>query len=214
MFRFSQMIIHLGTADTVSGVTATSSDARTGVRARTRAAILDAAAEVFTKNPTASLGQIAAAAEVGRTTLHRYFPERVDLLRALARHVTELSCEAIVRAEPMSGTPIAALRRVVEGQFVLGPILLFVSMEPTIAGDSALWDELDRGDDPVDAVLIRVREEFDSALSLTWIRRTFWALLYAGWEAAKEEDAPRHELVDAIMTTLTRGVLAPAKTSE
>ncbi|MET9485313.1 TetR family transcriptional regulator [Nocardia sp. NPDC006630] len=188
-------------------MTATAPAARTGVRARTRAAILDAAAEVLTATPTASLGQIATAAEVGRTTLHRYFPERIDLLRALARHVTDLSSQAIVRAEPMGGTPLAALRRVVEGQFALGPILLFVYTEPSLAGDSALWDELDRGDDPVDAVLVRMAEATGSTLPLPWIRRTFWALLYAGWEAAKEDGTPRHELVDAIMTTLTRGVL-------
>lgn len=181
---------------------------RTGVRARTRAAILDAAAEVLPATPTASLGQIATAADVGRTTLHRYFPERVDLLRALARHVTELSIEAIARAEPMSGTPTAALRRVVESQFALGPVLLFIYTEPSLLADTALWAELDRGEDPVDAILIRVREATGATLSLSWTRRTFWALLYAGWEAAKEEGTPRHELVDAIMTTLTHGVLA------
>lgn len=181
---------------------------RTGARARTRAAILDAAAEVLTTTPTASLGQIATAADVGRTTLHRYFPERIDLLRALARHVSELSTQAIDLAEPLSGTPLAALRRVVESQFALGPILLFVYNEPTLVGDAALWEELHGGDDLVDSVLVRVRESTGATLSLGWTRRTFWALLYAAWEAVKEDSTPRHELVDAIMTTLTRGVLA------
>ena len=40
-------------------------------------------------NATASLGDIATAAEVGRTTLHRYFTERSDLLSALTRHALE-----------------------------------------------------------------------------------------------------------------------------
>lgn len=77
----------------------------------------------------------------------------MDLPRALARHVTELSTEAINRAEPLSGTPFAALRRVVEGQFALGPIQLFIYTEPTLAGDTALWEELEGGADAVDAVL-------------------------------------------------------------
>ncbi|MBQ1052796.1 TetR family transcriptional regulator, partial [Micromonospora sp. C51] len=52
----------------------------TGSRARTRQAILQAAIEVLSRNPAASLGEIATAAQVGRTTLHRYFAERSDLL--------------------------------------------------------------------------------------------------------------------------------------
>lgn len=186
--------------------------ARTGIRARTRAAILDAAAEVLITTPAASLGQIATAADVGRTTLHRYFPERLDLLRALARHVTELSTEAIERAEPGGGTPQAALRRVVEGQFDLGPILLFVYSEPALAGDAELWAELAQSENAVDTILIRVGETTGATLPLSWQRRTFWALLYAAWEAAKQQTTPRHELVDAIMTTLTRGIFAPAAT--
>ena len=57
----------------------------TGARGRTRKAILDAAIGVLATDPAASLGQIADAADVGRTTLHRYFPERADLLTALTR---------------------------------------------------------------------------------------------------------------------------------
>ncbi|MFI6982529.1 TetR/AcrR family transcriptional regulator [Embleya sp. NPDC050154] len=186
--------------------------AETGTRLRTRTAILDAAARVFAASPAASLGEIAAAAEVGRTTLHRYFPERHDLLRALARHVITLSEAAVARARPDSGPPLAALRRVVEEQFALGPILLFIYNEPTLVGDTDLWDELIGGDDPVDTILTRAGGPTAPALPAGWARRTFWALLYTGWEAAKEDGLPRHEVVDAIMTSLTRGVLAPEPT--
>ncbi|TGJ95488.1 TetR family transcriptional regulator, partial [Actinotalea fermentans ATCC 43279 = JCM 9966 = DSM 3133] len=55
----------------------------TGARARTRRAILDAAVSVFSSNQAASLGEVAQAAQVGRSTLHRYFPERADLMRAV-----------------------------------------------------------------------------------------------------------------------------------
>ncbi|WP_067574534.1 hypothetical protein [Nocardia acidivorans] len=100
----------------------------------------------------------------------------------------------------------------VGGQFALGPILLFVYTEPTLAGDTALWEELASGEDAVDAVLIRVAESTGATLPFSWQRRTFGALLYAGWEAAKQEGPARHELVDA-MTSLTHGVFvesAPA----
>ncbi|HUW15956.1 MAG TPA: TetR family transcriptional regulator, partial [Actinomycetes bacterium] len=50
---------------------------------RTRRAVLDAAARLFGKNSTASLSDVAAAAGVGRTTVHRCFATREELVRAL-----------------------------------------------------------------------------------------------------------------------------------
>ena len=60
---------------------------------RTAAAILDAAAHVFSEQGTAaSLADVAAAAGVSRATLYRYYPNREALLKALAAHaLTELA---------------------------------------------------------------------------------------------------------------------------
>src|SRR5882757_6373178 len=120
-----------------------------GARSRTRRAILDAAMSVLAEQPTASLGDIAAAAEVGRSTLHRYFAERSDLLRALALHVHALSNAAIERAEPDCGPPVEALRRVVECQLDLGPIVSFVFYNPNLAADKELGAVLDTGDEVI-----------------------------------------------------------------
>lgn len=180
-----------------------------GTRARTRRAILDAAVEVLGANPSASLGEIADAAEVGRSTLHRYFPERVDLIRALAAHVMALSDAAVARAQPEHGDPVEALRRVAEEHFDLGPVLMYLYGEQLIVGDEELWESIKSADDPVDALLARVHDQLGLDLPVSWISRAFWSLLYAGWEAAKEDGMPRHQVIDAVMTTLTRGALRP-----
>ncbi|MEX3653437.1 MULTISPECIES: TetR/AcrR family transcriptional regulator [Mycolicibacterium] len=177
-----------------------------GPRERTRKAILDAAMTVLADQPTASLSDIAAAADVGRSTVHRYYPERTDLLRALARHVHELSNAAIDRADPTHGPADAALRRVVECQLDLGPIVIFVYSEPTILADPELAAYLDTGDEAIVEVLNRAsvdRPEYPPG----WARRVFWALLDAGYEAAKQDGTPRHQIVDAIMTSLTAGTI-------
>lgn len=177
-----------------------------GPRERTRKAILDAAMTVLADQPTASLSDIAAAADVGRSTVHRYYPERTDLLRALARHVHELSNAAIDRADPTHGPADAALRRVVESQLDLGPIVIFVYSEPTILADPELAAYLDTGDEAIVEVLNRAsvdRPEYPPG----WARRVFWALLDAGCEAAKQDGTPRHQIVDAIMTSLTAGTI-------
>jgi TetR/AcrR family transcriptional regulator, repressor for lfrA len=179
-----------------------------GARSRTRNAILDAAMSVLADNPTASLGDIAAAAAVGRSTLHRYFAERTDLLHALARHVHDLSNAAIEHAEPDCGPAVEALRRVVECQLDLGPIVPFIYNEPTIAAHPELAALLDTGDEVIVDVLNRASMR-GSAGPPDWPRLVFWALLNAGYEAVKLNSAPRVQIVDAIMASLTEGTINP-----
>jgi TetR/AcrR family transcriptional regulator, repressor for lfrA len=179
-----------------------------GVRSRTRKAILDAASTVLATNPAASLSDIANAAGVGRSTLHRYFAERSELLRALALHVHALSNAAIDRAEPACGPPLEALRRVVEAQLDLGPIVPFIYNEPTIMADPELAAHLDTGDEVIAEVLNRVSAH-PRKVPADWPRLAFWALLDAGYLALRTNKAPRVEIVDAIMTTLTSGIIKP-----
>jgi TetR/AcrR family transcriptional repressor of lfrA len=179
-----------------------------GARSRTRKAILDAAMSMLADNPNASLGDIAAAAEVGRSTLHRYFAERADLLAALARHVHQLSNAAIEHAEPDCGPAVEALRRVVECQLDLGPIVPFIFNEPTINADPELAALLDTGDEVIVDVLNRAATR-GSAGPPEWPRLVFWALLEAGYQALKRNNAPRVQIVDAIMASLTEGTINP-----
>ncbi len=181
-----------------------------GPRSRTRKAILDAATTVLAENPAASLGDIAQAADVGRSTLHRYFAERIDLLRAVALHVHALSNAAIEHAEPDCGPPVAALRRVVECQLELGPIVPFVYNEPSINSDPELAAELDTGDEVIVEVLDRAAT-VGAAGPPGWPRLAFWALLNAGYAAAKQ-GTPRVQVVDAIMASLTQGTINPNHT--
>lgn len=177
-----------------------------GARARTRRAILDAAMTVLGADPGASVAEIATAAEVGRSTVHRYFPERTDLVRALALHVHALSNEAIARADPACGPPLEALRRVIDSQLDLGPIVLFVFNDPSVQSDPELWAHLDTGDEAIVEVLTRLSTR-SASMPPGWARRVFWALLEAGYEAAKVDRTPRHQIVDAIMTSLTEGTI-------
>ena len=53
---------------------------------RNHSAILDAAREVFTASPTASMNEVATRARVGAGTLYRHFPTREDLILAVFKH--------------------------------------------------------------------------------------------------------------------------------
>jgi len=179
-----------------------------GPRGRTRRAILDAAMVVLASNPAASVADIATAAEVGRSTVHRYFPERTDLIRALALHVHALSSAAIELADPTCGPPHAALRRVVESQLDLGPTVCYMYNEPTVMSDPELVAHMDTGDEAIIEVLARISTDRPNTPP-GWARRVFWALLQAGYDTAKQDGTPRHQIVDAIMASLTEGTVNP-----
>jgi AcrR family transcriptional regulator len=57
--------------------------------ARTRRAILDAAQELLQVDQDASHAEIAGAAEVGRASIYRHFPERGDIVTALLGEMLE-----------------------------------------------------------------------------------------------------------------------------
>ncbi|TQK29258.1 TetR/AcrR family transcriptional regulator [Arthrobacter sp. SLBN-53] len=178
----------------------------TGARNRTRRAIVEAAIGVMTDNPTAPLSEIADAAGVGRSTLHRYFPERMDLLRAVALQVHAASNAAIEAADPECGPMIPALRRVVESQLDLGPIMQYVYTEPLIQSDRELAAFLDTGDEVISEILSRITAE-GPAYPPGWSRRVFWSLLLTGYSAVRDDGIPRQQVVDAIMNSLTQGTI-------
>ncbi len=184
--------------------------AESPTRARTRRAILDAAVDCWGLDSSASLGDIAGRAGVSRTTLHRYFPDRADLLQELARHVGQLVQEAVERARPDSGHPLEALRRLAEEHYDLGPILLHLYEVPAVAEDTDVWSWSEAGTpDPLEDLLTRLAPDLRPELPVSWLRESFWSLLYVGWGMARRQSLPRHEILDSTMLLFTRGALQP-----
>jgi AcrR family transcriptional regulator len=79
---------------------------------RNVAAILAAAAESLARNPDTSMGEIAAAAGVGRMTLYGHFKTRAELLNAVLTQVIAEAHDAL-DAVDVSGDPRDALARLV-----------------------------------------------------------------------------------------------------
>jgi TetR/AcrR family transcriptional repressor of lfrA len=82
----------------------------------------------------------------------------------------------------------------------------FIYNEPTIAADPAMMAHLDTGDEVIVEVLARLSTQRPTTPP-GWARRVFWALLQAGYEAAKQDGTPRVQIVDAIMASLTEGTI-------
>ena len=99
-------------------VTQAKTPARRADAQRSIAAILDAAIESLSRNPEASVSQIAKAAGVGRVTLYGHFPNRADLVdAALARAIDD--GHAALDAVDLNGDPRQALARLIDSSWQL-----------------------------------------------------------------------------------------------
>jgi TetR/AcrR family transcriptional repressor of mexCD-oprJ operon len=98
---------------------------RTGARTTRRAdaeqnmaRILDAAATCLSRSPTASMGEIAQAAGVGRVTVYGHFPSREALIEATLTRLLDRG-EAVLAGLDLTGDPRQALRTLIESSWRL-----------------------------------------------------------------------------------------------
>lgn len=177
-----------------------------GSRARTRQAIVAAAIQVLSGNPSASLGEIATAADVGRTTLHRYFPERSDLIQAITEETNTRLDEATRRAELDRGSAADALGRLCAEYFELGSLLSLIFAEPGLV-DTTAWDQ-ECGDEAFGSLIERGHADgtIDAAMPAYWVQYVLWSQLYAAWSYNKEVGASRHETLRLLERTIVKAV--------
>ena len=95
--------------------------ARTARRAdaeHNMARILDAAAVCLCRSPTASVGEIAQAAGLGRVTVYGHFPSREALIEAALVRLLERG-EAVLAGLDLTGDPRQALGTLIESSWRL-----------------------------------------------------------------------------------------------
>src|SRR5580692_5709407 len=111
-----------------------------------RPSLLDVAAEVLVADPAASLAEVAEAAGIGRTTLHKHYATRDDLLLAVGYRAIDLWEHAITtvtdpdpgpRPDAATRTPApgpaaaaAGLRALLAAMIPIGPQLAFLWRTP------------------------------------------------------------------------------------
>lgn len=165
----------------------------------------------------ATLPEIAEAAEVGRTTLHRYFPERDGLVRAAVEHALEVIGAAISEAQPETGPPLEAMRRVVAALVSASESIMFVFGDQALLRDviPAAEPELPTPHDPVIDLIRRGQAEsvFDDQLTAEWIQQVLWGVAYTAFEQVARGALPKFDVAATVTRTLERGITAnPEKT--
>ncbi len=175
-----------------------------------RDVVMRAATSLLATDSGASLAEIAAAAGVGRTTVHRIFPTRADLLSALAMDALDRLREALAAARLDDGPAPEALSRVVDEVLPLADELRFLDAGPDI------WDLPQMRDGwwsvaaTLDALVQRGQREGDirGDVPAELIVEAFTSAMWGVWDGIRDgrvapATAARH------LVTLTLGGITP-----
>ncbi|MEV0649297.1 TetR/AcrR family transcriptional regulator [Phytomonospora sp. NPDC050363] len=182
--------------------------AESPTRSRTRRAILTAAATVLARNRSATLAEIAEAAAVGRTTVHRYFADRDELIKAtVADSITAIG-DSILDARLEEGPAREAMHRLITAMVDTYEHMMFLWGEPAMLELIDPADNPDIADRSVRELIARGQAEgvFDPDVSVDWIQQTLWALTYTGGEAGAKGELPRHGVAATVIRTFERGL--------
>jgi AcrR family transcriptional regulator len=183
-----------------------------GVRGRTRRAILASAASVLARNRVATLADIAEAAGVGRSTLHRHFADREELINAVVEDSLLVVNQSIDEAALGQGPPAEAMRRLVAAMLDVAHRLMFLWGDPRVleafeqpAPDEECAEPAPRS---VLGMIERGQAEgvFDPKLSADWIQNVLWAVVYTGVDQVDKGSLPRHGVYAMVIRTLENGI--------
>ncbi|MEM6974138.1 MAG: TetR/AcrR family transcriptional regulator [Pseudomonadota bacterium] len=179
----------------------------TQIRPDTRDAIVEAAFLVFAERPTATLGDVAEKAGVGRATLHRHFPGRADLMRALALVALDELEQAVGAATERAETHAEGFRLSLHAIVPLSNRQWFLAHEgletdPEIA--AAYRKSLDDLHADIDAA--KAEGVFAEDVPTAWIAEAYENLTYAAWSLVRAGDATPKQAAELAWRTLTGGL--------
>jgi AcrR family transcriptional regulator len=179
-------------------------------RRAVRPSLLDVAAEVLVADPAASLAEVAAAAGIGRTTLHKQYATRDDLLCAVGHRAIDLWEQAISQ---VTGTDDAdgGLRATVAAMIPIGPQLAFLWRTPAFDHITELDERWKAAEAHSLAVLKRAQDRGVLSASVPdwWLLQTFYSIIYVAAESVGRGKLAPLDAPGLALGTFLHGVGAP-----
>ncbi len=172
-----------------------------------RDAIIEAAFKVLNADPSASLGEIASAAGVGRATLHRHFNGRADLVCELTRQAMRETAHAADMASRNALSYSAAIRKIFKAIIPLGDRHWFLAHEPLQALPDVCAQTKKQESEFIKLVEKAKKEGlFHSSCPTEWFVLTYDHLIHAAWEMVRKGHATDAQAADIAWTTLIQGL--------
>lgn len=179
---------------------------RSARAARTRRDIVEAAIGAWADDNSASLGQVAESAGVGRTTVNRYFSDRAQLVAAVDVECRGRFLAAVERARPDDGTGLAALQRACAEIAQLGPVLGLIFADNALVDPDSWAEDGDPG--ALGSMVVRGQADGSIASDLPsdWVATHVWTSLFAASLMLQSSTLTSSEVGHLLVRTLTTGV--------
>src|SRR5262245_32384014 len=168
--------------------------------------LLDAAIRHVMRHPRASLGELAAAGGVGRTTLFKSFPTRDALFHAMGVRAFSVVIE---RVAPVSAD--GGLAELVVALIPVGPQLDFVWRTPAFDEDAEMGELFREFTAQLEQVLERAEDagQVRPGLPKGWATQLVQSVCYVAWQEVDlgtmaPLEAPRYAL-DALLGGIGQG---------
>lgn len=183
----------------------------------TRDTVLAAGQRLLTQDPTASMAQIAAAAGVGRATVHRHFASRDDLLREIGLRSLERWQEELVAvgvADVVASADPARIRACLDellGQYVGDSEDFGIALtDPTVLNDPTLKARADALFEEEIALYAAAQEEgvLRADVPARWLGHIVYGLLVAARDALVAGDIARREAEAMVSAAFFEGSAA------
>ncbi|MYX38210.1 MULTISPECIES: TetR/AcrR family transcriptional regulator [unclassified Streptomyces] len=174
-----------------------------------REQVLRDAADLLSRRATASMEEIAKAAGVSRATLHRHFPGRDALVRALGVLGIEQTEERLDAARIEEGDPVEAVRRLIDEAVPVSGFLAFLYGENQIYDFAEINDGWARIDTRVAALFRRGQEAgaFRYDLTPAWLVEALYALIAASAWSVQDGRMARLDSARMVTDLLLGGML-------
>lgn len=169
--------------------------------------LLDVVAEALVANPSASLAEVAVAAGIGRTTLHKQYATRDELIRAVGHRALDLWEQAVDSVGEQDGAE-QALRAMVDAMVPVGPQLAFLWRTPAFDHDTEISRRWGAVEQRCLAVLRRAQAAGLIAADMPswWLLPACNSLIYAAKECVRTGHLAPRFATDLVLRTLLRGV--------
>jgi AcrR family transcriptional regulator len=171
--------------------------------------LLDVSTRILLANPSASLGEVAVAAGISRTTLHSRYPTRETLLVAMAHEAMDM-VERVYSASGLAGSESidVVFGRLVEGLLPMGARIELLLRERSLDSDEAVNERYDGLDRPlIDFIAgAQSRGQIVSDVPAWWVASALLGTIYTAWEAVTDGRLAPRDAPALVLRTVVDGV--------
>jgi AcrR family transcriptional regulator len=181
--------------------------------ARNREAIVDAAVDLLSTDPRATLADIAAAADVGRITLYGHFASREELLDAAMARALEESDARLAKLD-LGGDTLAALERLVRDSWrIVERFQVLLGVVEEVLGSERIREHHGAPFTRIHDLLARGRAEgvVRDDLPLPWLTACVQVILHGAAVELRAGRLDEAEVSDVVTRTVLALVRSPAR---